>query len=294
MSGRGVEMAVSLSAIGSGIDHPECVCWDPAGWIVAGTEAGGLLWLHPTTGAVQYSFRIGDGLVAGIAMDGQGRAYACDVPGHRVVRVDPTTGVIETWSTGPVERPLVTPNYPVFTADGRLFVSDSGTWAANNGCVVVIEPDGTPRTWSTEAAGYTNGMALSPDGSHLYVVESTLPGVSRLPIGADGQAGQREVVVEMPRTVPDGVAFAADGTLLITCYRPDAVYAWDGHGLQVLVEDWTGLTLSAPTNLAFIGAGLDVLVSSNLAGWHVTRIDAGLTGAPLHYPRLGGPTGQGA
>lgn len=285
-------MAVSLSIIGSGIDHPECVCWDPAGSIVAGTEAGGLLWLHPTTGEVQRSFRIGDGLVAGIAIDGDGRAYACDVPGHRVVRVDPRTGTVETWSTGPADHPFLTPNYPVFAADGRLFVSDSGTWGANNGSVVVIEPDGTARTLSTEPVGYTNGMALSPDGSHLYVVESTPPGVSRSPVGSDGRAGPREVVIEMPRTVPDGVAFTADGTLLISCYRPDAVYSWDGHRLHTLVEDWTGLVLSAPTNLAFTGPGLDVLVSSNLAGWHVTRIDAGLTGAPLHYPRLGESTRQ--
>lgn len=278
-------MAVSLSAIGSGIDHPECVCWDPAGALVVGTEAGGLLWLEPTTGAVQRSFRIGDGLVAGIAMDGEGRAYACDVPGHRVVRVDPRTDRVETWSTGPTDRPFVTPNYPVFAANGRLFVSDSGGWAANNGCVVVIEPDGSARTLSTEPASYTNGLCLSPDGGSLYVVESSLPGVSRLPLTSDGRAGPREVVIEMPRTVPDGLAFAADGTLLITCYRPDVVYRWDGHDLETLVEDWTGLTLSAPTNLAFTGPSLDVLVSSNLGGWHVTRIDAGLTGAPLHYPR---------
>ena len=280
-------MAVSLSAIGSGIDHPEGVCWDPSGSIVVGTEAGGLLWLHPTTGDVQRSFHVGDGLVAGIAIDGHGRAYACDIPGHRVVRVDPSADTVETWSAGPADRPFVTPNYPVFAADGRLFVSDSGTWGADNGSVVVIEPGGSARTLSTEPASYTNGMCMTPDGRYLYVVESSLPGVSRLPLLADGRAGPRELVVEMPRTVPDGVAFAADGPLLITCYRPDAVYSWDGHRLEILVEDWTGLVLSAPTNICFIGEGLDVLVSSNLAGWHVTRIDAGLAGAPLHYPRLG-------
>lgn len=93
-------------------------------------------------------------------------------------------------------------------------------------------------------------------------------------------------MVETPRTVPDGIAFASDGTLLITCYRPDAVYTWDGTTLGTLVEDWTGLVLSAPTNIAFIGPDRDVLVSSNLAGWHLTRIDAGLVGGPMHHPRV--------
>jgi len=275
-----------LSTIGSGIDHPEGLCWDPSGSIVVGTEAGGLLWLDPADGSVQRSFQIGVGLVAGIAIDGDGRAYACDVPGHRVVRVDPRSGDVSTFTTGPADRPLVTPNYPVFDAVGRLYVSDSGVWGANDGRVVVVEPDGSGRTLSTEPAAYTNGMALSPDGGHLYVVESSLPGVSRLPILPDGTAGPRQLVTEMPRTVPDGIAFTADGLLLITCYRPDAVFTWDGSTLGTLVEDWSGLVLSAPTNIAFIGAGLDRLVSSNLAGWHLTLIDAGLVGAPLHYPHI--------
>lgn len=277
--------AIALSAIGGGIDHPEGICWDPAGFLIVGTEAGGLLWLDPTDGSVRRSVTIGAGLVAGIAVDGDGRAYACDVPGHRVMRVDARDGV-KVFTTGPTDRPLETPNYPVFGPDGRLYVSDSGTWGANDGRVIAVEPDGSARTVSSEPAAYTNGMALSPDGGHLYVVESSLPGVSRLPVLPDGSAGPRELVVEMPRTVPDGVAFTADGLLLITCYRPDAVFTWDGTTLGTLVEDWSGLVLSAPTNIAFAGAALDQLVSANLAGWHVTRIDAGLVGAPLQYPHV--------
>ena len=236
---------MSLSTIGSGIDHPEGVCWDPAGSIVVGTEAGGLLWLDPVSGAVQRSFQIGVGLVAGIAVDGRGRAYACDVPGRRVARVDPHSGSIETWSGGP-----------------------------------------DARTLSAATPSYTNGMALHPNGGYLYVVESSLPGISRLPLLADGSAGPRELVVEMPRCVPDGIAFTADETLLIACYRPDAVYRWDGRTLDVLVEDWTGLVLSASTNVCFIGDDADELVSANLAGWHITRIGAGLTGARLNYPLI--------
>jgi len=278
--------SIALSTIGGGIDHPEGICWDPVGSIVVGTEAGGLLWLDPADGSVQRSFQVGVGLMAGIAIDGDGRAYACDVPGHRVARVDPRSGDISTYTTGPADGTFVTPNYPVFDAAGRLYISDSGEWGANDGRVVVVEPDGTSRTLSVEPAAYTNGMALSPDGGHLYVVESSLPGVSRLPLDADGSAGPRELVVEMPRTVPDGIAFTDAGLLLITCYRPDAVYTWDGTTLDTLVEDWSGLTLSAPTNIAFIGHGRDQLVSSNLAGWHLTRIDAGLVGSPVHHPRI--------
>lgn len=279
-------MTISLSMLGSGIDHPEGIAWDPAGALVVGTEAGRLLWLDPESGAVLRSFEIGTGLVAGIALDGRGRAYACESAGHRVQRVDVASGAVETYSTGPAEQAFVTPNYPVFDAAGRLYVSDSGDWDQPNGSVVVIEPGGQARTVSREPAAFTNGLAISPDGLSLYVVESTLPGVSRLPLHDDGSVGGRELVVEMPRTVPDGLAFVDDGRLLISCYRPDAVYVWDGRRLETLVEDWTGVSLCSPTNIAFTGPRLDQLVSANLGAWYVTRIDAGLRGAALHYPDI--------
>lgn len=279
-------MTAKLTIVGAGIDHPEGVCWDPRGAIVVGTEAGSVLWLDPQHGSVRRSFDVGGGFIGGIALDSQGRAYACDIGQHRVVRIDPSGGLVETYSTGPGDAALVTPNYPVFDSSGRLYVSDSGEWGANDGRVIVVERSGVATVASAEASGFTNGLAISPDGAFLYAVESTLPGISRLPLAVDGSLGPREVVVEMPRTVPDGLAFANDGRLLISCYRPDTIYLWDGSTNVVLADDWTGLELSAPTNVAFGGADLDQLYSANLAANHVTLIDAGLTGAPLHYPDL--------
>ena len=107
-------MSATISAIGGGIDHPEGVCWDPRGAIVVGTEAGIVQWLDPSDGAVQRSFDIGGGFVGGIALDSQGRAYACDIGKKRIARVDPVSGSVETYSSGPADAPFVTPNYPVF------------------------------------------------------------------------------------------------------------------------------------------------------------------------------------
>lgn len=278
-------MAVDMTTFGSDIDHPEGVAWDPAGAVVVGTESGSVLWLDPETGAIRTAIEVSDGFLAGIAMDGLGRAYVCDVAGGRVQRVDPASGIVDTYASSTPDQPLVTPNYPVFDAAGRLYVSDSGNWGRADGRIIAVETDGRVRTINTEASAFTNGLALSPDGDWLYVVETSLPGVSRIPV-AYGSSGERELVVHIPQTVPDGLAFTHDGLLLISFYRPDAVQTWDGSRLETLVLDWSGLTLNAPTNIAFTGADGSELLAANLGSRHLTRIDAGLRGAQLHYPEL--------
>ena len=73
-------------------------------------------------------------------------------------------------------------------------------------------------------------MCLSADGKALYVVESSPPLISRLEIRADGSAGERTVVVELPRQVPDGVALDRNGDLYIAIYNPNIIYRHNGEG----------------------------------------------------------------
>ena len=131
---------------------------------------------------------------------------------------------------------------------------------------------------------FTNGLAVSADGRWLYVVESLRPGVSRLDLTASGSPP--EEVVRLPGTVPDGLAVLADGGLLISCYRPDRIchLAADGR-LTVLAEDPEGTLLAAPTNVCLAGPGLDLLVAANLNRRHLTLLDLGLVGAPVHRPQ---------
>jgi sugar lactone lactonase YvrE len=108
-------------------------------------------------------------------------------------------------------------------------------------------------------------------------------------IGPDGCAGPRRVVADLTGNVPDGIAFATDGSVVISCYRPDIVYRWSAAGgLEVLGTDPEGTVLAAPTNCAFTGPGLDSICVPNLGRWHVTRFTVpGLKGVRLFYPALG-------
>ena len=118
---------------------------------------------------------------------------------------------------------------------------------------------------------FANGMAIAPDGKGLYVVESHGPHVSYVPIEADGSAGAPRIHVKDVRNVPDGLAFAPDGTLYISCYEPSRIYRQKPGGqLELLIEDPAATVIAHPTNIALKG---DTLYTANLGRWHITAID---------------------
>ena len=55
----------------------------------------------------------------------------------------------------------------------------------------------------------------------------------------------------------------------------------------MLADDPLGLKLNTPTNVAFVGAGLDRLAIANVGEWHILVGDVGARGAPLFYPTVG-------
>jgi sugar lactone lactonase YvrE len=114
-------------------------------------------------------------------------------------------------------------------------------------------------------------------------VESFEPAVSRFDLrSADGRP---ELVVRLDGCVPDGLAFTADGGVLIACYRPDAIYHLDPSGaLELVANDPQGTLLAGATNACFAGPRLDRVVSANLNRWHLTLLELGLRGAPLPRP----------
>jgi hypothetical protein len=51
--------------------------------------------------------------------------------------------------------------------------------------------------------------------------------------------------------------------------------------------------VGAPTNVAFAGPELELLVVANLGRWHLTALEPGLRGAPLHRPAWWGFDARG-
>lgn len=273
-----------FSILADGLDHPEGVAWGADGNWYAGGEAGQIYRIS-TEGQLS-QIATTNGFILGLALDAQHNIYACDLGDNNVKKISPD-GQVVVYSEGAPDRKFVAPNYPVFTPTGDLYVSSSGGFDEKNGCVFMIRPDGETIIASTEINHFPNGMALSPDGKDLYIVLSNMPGIVKATIQDDGTLGTSETVVEMPKTVPDGVAFDKDGNLYITCYAPNQVYRYTiGGKLELLAEDWQSTVLSAPTNIAFGGDNMQYAIFGSLGRWHLSMIEMPIAGASVQYPDI--------
>ena len=95
------------------------------------------------------------------------------------------------------------------------------------------------------------------------------------------------VVAELPDTDADGVALAADGSLLGHALPPRRTGADRAGGrVELVVDDHLAQTFDAPTNIAWIGTSLDRVVVANVGDTFLSIGDVGITGQALHYPEV--------
>lgn len=257
-----------------GLDHPEGVCWDPDAEVLwAGGEAGQVYRVQLEERRAEQVAQA-PGFVLGVAVDGRGRVILCCGDSGSLC-------LLEDGSVRTIRNEFTFPNFPAFAPDGTLYISDSGSWGRNDGRVFRLSADGELELFSTELTDFPNGCAVTADGRYLWIVESRRPTVNRF----DLTTGELEEVTRLEGTVPDGVAFTADGGVVVACYRPDRIVHLDVAGsVEVVAEDPQGTLLGAPTNVSFAGPELDRLVCANLGRWHLALVECGLRGAPLHYP----------
>jgi gluconolactonase len=267
-----------LRAVAGNLDHPEAVCWDPVrSAVLAGGEAGQLYSFGLDGEAMTELASFDNASLLGLAIDGSGRVYACDCARGLVLRLG-IGGSVDV-----VASDVDYPNYLVFDPDGNLWISASGSWESSTGRIHRVATDGV-RTATERSVAFPNGLAIF--GGYLYIVESALARIVRMPLGGH----ELEEVVALPRTVPDGIAFDEEGGLWISCFQPNRIYRMDrSGGLETVVDDWSGEVILTPTNIAFSGSDLRTLVIASIGGRAVKALRPGIAGARLEYPR--GPDG---
>jgi gluconolactonase len=178
-------------------------------------------------------FRSPSGRANGNAFDLDGRLVTCEGSeygpggGRRIVRTDVATGEVQVITDCFAGRRYNSPNDVSVDTHGRIFFTDPcyndhTPLEQDAEAVYRVDPDGAvERIVEPPAIERPNGIAVAPDDSELYVVDSNnAPGGNRKLWafrldGAGRPHDQRLVWDFAPGRGGDGVEVAADGTLFV-------------------------------------------------------------------------------
>lgn len=270
----------------TGLDHPEGVAVGRDGTVYAGGEAGQVYRISPDGKRVETLANTG-GFCLGITLDQRENIYVCDC-GQRALFQVSQSGDVEVFADSAGDRKFLNPNFSVFDSRGYLYFSDSGEWKKANGVVYRADPQGNVSLFCTGPFHFANGLALDIDERHIYIVESNLDRVARVEIKTDGTAGPPEVFAEGLLTVPDGLAFDAQGVLYVTTYGSSCIYrVTPAREVALVCQDVENELLCLVTNCAFAGPNFDQLIVANLGHTHLSVLDLRIKGQPLWNHRLG-------
>lgn len=179
-------------------------------------------------------FRTPSGRANGLLFDAEGRLLACegnefgpDDGNRRISRTDLATGEIEILADGYDGKRFNAPNDVAALSNGLIFFTDPcygdpATMELDHHSVYRIDPDGgVVRVLTQPEIQRPNGIAISPDETVLYLVDSCpVVGGNRMiwafDLAADGGlSGQREVIDFAPGRGGDGMVVDCEGTLYI-------------------------------------------------------------------------------
>jgi gluconolactonase len=266
-----------ISVFATGLDHPEGLAFDREGYLWAGSESGQIYRIDPQ-GKVEVIARV-DGFCCGLAFSPNDELFLCH-PRLGIVKVG-RDGTYSVFADHAGDHRILYANFAVFDRAGNLWATDSGNWKKGNGYLLRFTPDGQGKI-AAGPFGYANGLSLSADEKHLFMVESDADRILRMNVAPDGTVSAPKVYAENVGRLPDGLALDAEGNLYATCYASDEIHRISPAGERVVMAyDRYGLIVGGPTNVAFGGPDFDELFVANLSRYTITRFRAGRKGQPL-------------
>jgi sugar lactone lactonase YvrE len=312
----------ALRFVGSGLVRPECVLANAAGDLFTADWRGGVAHLRADGSQVLYAGAGPDGRSLkpnGIALLRDGSfllAHLGDDEGG-VFHLQ-RDGQVRPWLQQVEGVDLPPTNFVVEDGAGRFWVTVSTRLkpralgyrrSCNDGFIVRVDARGAAIV--ADGLGYTNEVAVHPDGHWLYVNETFARRLSRFALHADGSLGAKEVVTEFgPGTYPDGLAFDEDGHAWVVSIvsnrlirvAPDGTSTtWleeaDAGHLAWAEQAWADGTMGRPhldgvpgrclrniSSIAFTGADRRTAVLGCLLGERLALLDLPVAGvAPTHW-----------
>jgi gluconolactonase len=268
----------------SGFPTPEGPAFDRDGILCfVDWEASSIVALTPE--GVASEFFNTKGIPAGLAFHPDGSLWVADEGEniHGLLRIsrDGESAIVINEYQG---QPLNGANDLVFDDEGVVYFSDPWGSSEKNpiGAFYRYFPDGQLEQIDSGLA-FPNGVALSADGSYVYLAETFRNRILRYPLNADGTVGPREIVAETEEpSGPDGMAFDANGDLYVAHWGGGRVDVFDQSGRQVEEIRVPGIN---PTNVAFGGSENKDLTITEVETGSLYRVRMNVAGQPLHDGR---------
>jgi len=304
----------SVDVFGEGVWRSEGVVVGTDGFVYGGGRNGVMYRVDPDGKVEEIATLAAGSKPNGLAMDRNGDIIICDVGISAVSRLT-QAGKLSLIADRVEDVVLKTPNFATFDADGNLYVSNTLDRSLKElsaeppdmydpvakGALVRIRPNGRADVVAREIH-WANGTAIDPKEEAIYVLQTNKFNCLRIPIRKDGGHGKPEIYAEDFPACPDGMAFAADGTLFVTLpgtikkpgdietdsllttankiIKIDTSGAW-----ELLLHDPESAVFHNPTNCAFGGGDMHDLYFTNLLGTHFCKIHTELAGHPLYHQR---------
>jgi sugar lactone lactonase YvrE len=196
---------------------------------------------------------------------------AAGIDTGELLLIDPVTGTTEV-----IAQELGAPNFVVTTPWDTILVSDDTPGEAT---IDEVTWEGVVSAWA-EGVPTPNGMVFSLDHRTLYVASTfEQPGLWRIPVSAEGQAGTPEKWVSFPSppaTIPDGVAIDSEGNVYVALNFAAQIAKVDPEGAYTIIAQ----DVSSVASLAFGQGEFDPcsIYATSLLGTQLWRVGTGILG----------------
>jgi gluconolactonase len=181
-------------------------------------------------------------------------------------------GTVRWVSTDPLA-----PNDLCFGPDHALYITDpTRRRTYDDGRIWRYDPARGTAVVLCTVGWFPNGIAFGPEGDVIYVASTGDGTIIRLPIEGEGAGRQGEVFARLDHGYPDGMAFDANGSLLVgaNSHTPGTsgdiqVFARDGRLTDILDVGpnarYTNLAISGDQTIVFTDSDAGAIRA--LDGW---------------------------